>query len=295
VKKKLVSLLNGTVAVTQWIILFLYLKLWHSAQIPIQFNPLNGSLNTFNAELNPICHLLALSEALHILHLSRVRVKIKYIWKFRRKFDVINFKLYLFHLISLGLIKNVFYSAGLVFICITIGHFHATIQQLCRLNVYGYNDKGLKTNLDKTEYMNTWKYRHKSKQSENKNTNYEEHHKLLEFYNLASLVTYDKDRGKDVLATITGGNHTYQALSNTIKSRYVSKHRVLNIFFKNDASRWVLLYHKQTKICPPGHRLNVLPYCYMHEPSSATSFYNNFKHEYIGTFGNAIILLVKSH
>jgi hypothetical protein len=31
-------------------------------------------LNTLNAELNPICHLLALLEAHHILHVSRVRV-----------------------------------------------------------------------------------------------------------------------------------------------------------------------------------------------------------------------------
>ena len=31
-------------------------------------------LNTFNAELNPICHLLALLGAHHILHVSRVRV-----------------------------------------------------------------------------------------------------------------------------------------------------------------------------------------------------------------------------
>jgi len=33
-------------------------------------------LNPLNAELNPICHLLALLGAHHILHVSRVRVKI---------------------------------------------------------------------------------------------------------------------------------------------------------------------------------------------------------------------------
>ena len=32
------------------------------------------SVNPFNAELNPICHLLALLGAHHILHVSRVRV-----------------------------------------------------------------------------------------------------------------------------------------------------------------------------------------------------------------------------
>jgi len=31
-------------------------------------------LNSLNAELNPICHLLALLGAHHILHVSRIRV-----------------------------------------------------------------------------------------------------------------------------------------------------------------------------------------------------------------------------
>jgi len=34
-----------------------------------------SAVNPFNAELNPICHLLALLEAHHILHVSRLRVK----------------------------------------------------------------------------------------------------------------------------------------------------------------------------------------------------------------------------
>jgi hypothetical protein len=33
------------------------------------------NINPFNAELNPICHLLALLGAHHILHVSRIRVK----------------------------------------------------------------------------------------------------------------------------------------------------------------------------------------------------------------------------
>jgi hypothetical protein len=33
-------------------------------------------LNPINAELNPICHLLALLEAYHILHVSSIRVKV---------------------------------------------------------------------------------------------------------------------------------------------------------------------------------------------------------------------------
>ena len=31
-------------------------------------------INLLNTELNPICHLLALLEAHHILHISRIRV-----------------------------------------------------------------------------------------------------------------------------------------------------------------------------------------------------------------------------
>jgi hypothetical protein len=31
-------------------------------------------INPLNAELNPICHLLALLAAHHILHISRIRV-----------------------------------------------------------------------------------------------------------------------------------------------------------------------------------------------------------------------------
>ena len=35
-------------------------------------------INPLNAELNPICHLLALLGAHHILHVSRIRVKCLY-------------------------------------------------------------------------------------------------------------------------------------------------------------------------------------------------------------------------
>jgi len=38
---------------------------------------------TLNAELNPIWLLLALLEAHHILHVSRVRVKLNYTPRFR--------------------------------------------------------------------------------------------------------------------------------------------------------------------------------------------------------------------
>jgi len=36
-------------------------------------------INPLNVELNPICHLLALLGAHHILHVSRIRVK-RYIY-----------------------------------------------------------------------------------------------------------------------------------------------------------------------------------------------------------------------
>jgi hypothetical protein len=34
-------------------------------------------VNPSNAEINPTCHLLALLGAHHILHVSRIRVKVK--------------------------------------------------------------------------------------------------------------------------------------------------------------------------------------------------------------------------
>ena len=53
-----------------------------------------NSLNPLNAELNPICHLLALLGAYHILHVSRIRVKvpkIKKILLYEMKFPVPNY------------------------------------------------------------------------------------------------------------------------------------------------------------------------------------------------------------
>ena len=38
-------------------------------------NPSELAVNPLSTELNPICHLLALLGAHHILHVSRVRVK----------------------------------------------------------------------------------------------------------------------------------------------------------------------------------------------------------------------------
>ena len=44
---------------------------WHSV-----WYDTSGNINPLNAELNPICHLLALLGAHHILHVSRIRVKL---------------------------------------------------------------------------------------------------------------------------------------------------------------------------------------------------------------------------
>jgi len=41
------------------------------------YNSTMKRLNPLNAKLNPICHLLALLGAHHILHVSRIRVKAK--------------------------------------------------------------------------------------------------------------------------------------------------------------------------------------------------------------------------
>jgi hypothetical protein len=46
------------------------------------FNPLNAGLNT-------ICHLLALLGAHHILHVSRVRVKVFLLWVDLRKSTIV--------------------------------------------------------------------------------------------------------------------------------------------------------------------------------------------------------------
>ena len=41
---------------------------------PATFRFVAQHLNPLNAELNPICHLLALLGAQHMLHVSRIRV-----------------------------------------------------------------------------------------------------------------------------------------------------------------------------------------------------------------------------
>jgi len=49
----------------------------------------NNQINPLNAELNPICHLLALLGAHHILYLSRIRVNDKLTVKPNAIFDVV--------------------------------------------------------------------------------------------------------------------------------------------------------------------------------------------------------------
>ena len=45
------------------------------ALLPCHFALFSHSFNPLNAELNPICYLLALLAAHHFLHVSRIRVK----------------------------------------------------------------------------------------------------------------------------------------------------------------------------------------------------------------------------
>ena len=51
-----------------WINLAQYCDKWRAV--------VNTEINPLNAELNPICYLLALLEAHHILHVSGIRVNV---------------------------------------------------------------------------------------------------------------------------------------------------------------------------------------------------------------------------
>jgi len=44
-----------------------------------------GVFNPLNAELNPICHLVELLGAHPILHVSRIRVKIAFLYNWTRR------------------------------------------------------------------------------------------------------------------------------------------------------------------------------------------------------------------
>ena len=92
-------------------------------------------------------------------------------------------------MLSFGSItKNTYYPTSLGCHLYYIRSLSCTSSNLqtYRIN-FGY-DTGIKTNVDKTEYISTSKYKHKSMQLENKNTNYEEYHKVLEFKYFSSLI-----------------------------------------------------------------------------------------------------------
>jgi len=57
-------------------LLKVYMLLFVSSLYQIILMYCHGLFNPLNAKLNPICHLLALLGAHHILHISRIRVKI---------------------------------------------------------------------------------------------------------------------------------------------------------------------------------------------------------------------------
>jgi len=52
-------------------------------ELQLIINHSKVKINPLNAELNPICHLLALLGGHHILHVSRIRVNLNYILRFR--------------------------------------------------------------------------------------------------------------------------------------------------------------------------------------------------------------------
>ena len=53
---------------------YIYSNSLHVSSTPVLIIRRINCINTLNSELNPICHLLALLRAHHILHVSRIRV-----------------------------------------------------------------------------------------------------------------------------------------------------------------------------------------------------------------------------
>jgi hypothetical protein len=55
----------------------LWKEFWSQAleELAMLQNRRHVTVNPLKAELNPICHLLALLRAHHILHVSRIRIK----------------------------------------------------------------------------------------------------------------------------------------------------------------------------------------------------------------------------
>jgi len=56
--------------------------------------------NPLNAELNPICHLLALLEAHHIFHISRLRVNVRHALEISSGDVVSTFESFICYMIS---------------------------------------------------------------------------------------------------------------------------------------------------------------------------------------------------
>jgi len=77
-RKKLLNTIQATCRVciihSQQLRLHLVL-IWR--EVNLSAHHLRYQINPLNAELNPICHLLALLGAHHILHVGKLRVKLK--------------------------------------------------------------------------------------------------------------------------------------------------------------------------------------------------------------------------
>ena len=59
---------------THFFYILIYYTSLHVSGITVLIIRRSNFINPLNAELNPICHLLALLGAHHILHVSRIRV-----------------------------------------------------------------------------------------------------------------------------------------------------------------------------------------------------------------------------
>jgi hypothetical protein len=87
------------------------------------------TLNSLNAKLNPICHLLALLEAHTLLHVSRISVNQE--WPLHA---IVNFKLEAMKLISTLHAMYMSDNSILVMIQYNLSILHNSTQQACLRN-----------------------------------------------------------------------------------------------------------------------------------------------------------------
>jgi len=73
-----IYLLNHYISV-HWYYIYTQVRLWqHVSTVNVHLQANRDHFNPLNAELNPICHLLALLGAHHIFHVSGLRFKLQW-------------------------------------------------------------------------------------------------------------------------------------------------------------------------------------------------------------------------